>query len=538
MTRVRRALLSAFNKEGLSEFAAGLTRLGVEIISTGGTARLLREHGMAVTDVTEVTGFPEMLDGRVKTLHPRIHGGLLGIRGNPEHERQMADQGILPLDLVAITLYPFEEVTARCDVSLSEAIENIDIGGPAMLRSAAKNFEAVAVIVDPADYGRVLAEMEAHQGSLPRATRYALARKAFAHTARYDARIGAFLDRVGRSLDGPGAEGQTAEPGLRTEEPGDGLPPGLSLRLEKLQDLRYGENPHQRAALYRDQGVRGGIVSARQLHGKELSYNNIVDLHAAWELVLEFDEPVAVIVKHTNPCGVATAADLRSAYSRARATDPVSAYGGIIGLNRPLDAAAAHEIGASFVEAIVAPGFHPEALAILREKKNIRLLELPPVGQEPSAGGQYDMRRVSGGMLVQERDAADLDPNSLRVVTKRAPATREMRALRFAWKVAKHVKSNAIVLASEDATVGVGAGQMSRVDSAKLAVMKAQFPTAGTALASDAFFPFRDGVDAAAAAGVTAVIQPGGSVRDAEVIAAADEHGIAMLFTGMRHFRH
>ncbi|HSB73282.1 MAG TPA: bifunctional phosphoribosylaminoimidazolecarboxamide formyltransferase/IMP cyclohydrolase [Candidatus Methylomirabilis sp.] len=538
MIRVRRALLSAFNKQGLSEFAAGLTRLGVQLISTGGTARLLREHGMAVTDVAEVTGFPEMLGGRVKTLHPRIHGGLLGIRGNPEHERQMAEQGILPLDLVAITLYPFEEVTARCEVSLSEAIENIDIGGPAMLRSAAKNFEAVAVIVDPADYGRVLAEMEAQQGWLSRATRYALARKAFAHTARYDALIGAYLDRVGRSPEGPASEGQTVERRPVTEGPGGGLPPSLALRLEKLQDLRYGENPHQRAAFYRDQGGRGGIVSARQLHGKELSYNNIVDLHAAWELVLEFDEPVVVIVKHTNPCGVATAPDLRSAYSRARATDPVSAYGGIIGLNRPLDAAAAHEIGTSFVEAIIAPGFHPEALAILREKKNIRLLELPPAGQEPTASGQYDMRRVSGGMLVQERDAADLDPASLRLVTKRAPSSPETRALRFAWKVAKHVKSNAIVLASEDATVGVGAGQMSRVDSAKLAVMKANFPTTGTALASDAFFPFRDGVDAAAAAGVTSVIQPGGSVRDAEVIAAADEHGIAMLFTGMRHFRH
>jgi phosphoribosylaminoimidazolecarboxamide formyltransferase / IMP cyclohydrolase len=524
MIRVRRALLSASNKEGLAEFAAGLLRLDVQLVSTGGTARLLRENGLPVTDVTEVTGFPEMLDGRVKTLHPRIHGGLLAIRGSPEHERQMTEHGILPIDLVAITLYPFETVTAKPDVCLPEAIENIDIGGPAMLRSAAKNFEAVAVILDPADYEPVLAEMQATQGSLSRTTRFALARKVFAHTARYDGLISAFLDRVELSTDRPG---------------GEGFPRILAVRLEKLQDLRYGENPHQHAAFYRDLDAPGGIAAARQLHGKELSYNNILDLHAAWDLVQEFDTPVVAIIKHTNPCGVATAPDLRSAYLRARATDPASAYGGIIGLNRPLDAGAAREIGTSFVEAIIAPAFDAEALDLLKEKKNLRLLALPSdFDHLTSVGNHYDMRRVSGGMLLQDQDGADVDPAGIRVVTKRSPTAGENAALRFAWKVAKHVKSNAIVLASECATVGIGAGQMSRVDSAKLAVMKANFPTQGTALASDAFFPFRDGVDAAAAAGVTAIIQPGGSVRDEEVITAADEHGIAMLFTGVRHFRH
>jgi phosphoribosylaminoimidazolecarboxamide formyltransferase / IMP cyclohydrolase len=530
MIRVRRALLSASNKAGLVEFATGLVRFGVHLISTGGTARVLRDAGLDVSDVSEITGFPEMLDGRVKTLHPRIHGGLLGIRSNPEHERQMAAQGMLPIDLLAITLYPFEATVAKPDVSLAEAIENIDIGGPAMLRSAAKNFEAVAVIVDPADYETVLAEMQANQGSVCRKTRFALARKAFAHTARYDACISSFLDTVDHGQSSAG----TGRP-----LPGATLPYGLTLRLEKLQDLRYGENPHQHAAFYRDLDASEGIAAARQLHGKELSYNNIVDLHAAWELAQEFDEPVVVIIKHTNPCGVATAADLLSACTRARATDPVSAYGGIIGVNRPLDVPCAREIATGFVEAIIAPGFTAEALSLLREKKNLRLLELAAAtGHRPTTANQYDMRRVSGGMLIQDRDTVDLSPVSLTVVTKRAPTLGEMRALRFAWRVAKHVKSNAIVLATEDATVGIGAGQMSRVDSAKLAVMKANFPTQGTALASDAFFPFRDGVDAAAAAGVTAIIQPGGSVRDAEVITAADEHDIAMVFTGIRHFRH
>jgi len=548
MIRVRRALLSVSDKTGLAPFASGLAALGVQLISTGGTARALREAGLAVTDVAEITGFPEMLDGRVKTLHPRIHGGLLGRRGHPEHERQMAAQGIAPIDLVAITLYPFEATTAKPDVSLAEAIEDIDIGGPAMLRSAAKNFEAVAVIVDPADYDGVLDELKRNDGSLSAATRFGLARKAFAHTARYDALIAGFLEHVEVGADGPRLSSLDSPAPLR--EAGrsrPSFPQLLHVRLEKLQELRYGENPHQRAAFYRDLALRGGIAAARQLQGKELSYNNLLDLHAAWELAQEWIEPVVAIIKHTNPCGAATAPELREAYLRARDTDPVSAYGGIIAVNRPLDAPTAREIAATFVEAIVAPGYTEEALAILKDKKNLRLLEFPAgAGGTPPKGypvpgpgaGELELRRVSGGMLVQDRDAVDLDPGALKVVSKRAPTESEMRALRFAWRVAKHVKSNAIVLATEHATVGIGAGQMSRVDSAKLARMKANFPTQGTALASDAFFPFRDGVDAAAEAGVTAVIQPGGSVRDAEVIAAADEHGMAMLFTGIRHFRH
>jgi phosphoribosylaminoimidazolecarboxamide formyltransferase/IMP cyclohydrolase len=511
-------------------FATELAGLGVEVISTGGTSRLLREAGLRVTDVAEVTGFPEMLDGRVKTLHPRIHGGLLGIRGNAEHERQMAAQGIAAIDLVAINLYPFETTVARPDVSLAEAIENIDIGGPAMLRSAAKNFEAVAVISDPADYGAVLHELKANRGCLARATRFALARKAFAHTARYDALIAGYLE----SLE-PGPDGRDSAFPI----PHSAFPSLLHVRLEKIQELRYGENPHQRAAFYRDLALRGGLAGARQLQGKELSYNNIVDLQAAWELAQEFADPVVAIIKHTNPCGVACAALLVEAYTRARDTDPVSAYGGIIATNRSLDGATAREIAATFVEAIAAPGYTEEALAILKEKKNLRLLEMPSGGNGSGAGFRgYEMRRVSGGMLVQDRDDVDLDPSSLKPVTRRAPSSAEMQGLRFAWKVAKHVKSNAIVLTTERATVGIGAGQMSRVDSVRLATMKAAVPTQGTVLASDAFFPFRDGVDAAAEAGVTAIIQPGGSVRDAEVIAAADQHGLAMLFTGIRHFRH
>ena len=534
MTRVRRALLSVSDKTGLIPFAAGLAGLGVDLISTGGTARALREAGLRVTDVAEITGFPEMLDGRLKTLHPRIHGGLLGIRENPEHERQMAAQGIVPIDLVAITLYPFEATTARPDVSLAEAVENIDIGGPAMIRSAAKNFEAVAVIVDPQDYGSILDELKRNDGWLSRATRFGLARKAFAHTARYDALIAGYLESGDLASDGSWLSATQGVLGSRLS-----FPHLLHVRLEKVQELRYGENPHQRAAFYRDLALRGGIAAARQVQGKELSYNNLMDLHAAWELAQEWNEPVVDIIKHTNPCGVATAAELVQAYTRARDTDPISAYGGVLGVNRPLDAATAREIASTFVEAVVAPEYTAEALSILKDRKNLRLLEMPSaMSHGPSAMSGFEMRRVSGGMLVQDRDDVDLDPGSLKVVTRRAPTDAEMRALRFAWRVAKHVKSNAIVLATEHAAVGIGAGQMSRVDSAKLARMKANFPTQGTALASDAFFPFRDAVDAAAEAGVTAVIQPGGSVRDAEVIAAADEHGMAMVFTGIRHFRH
>jgi phosphoribosylaminoimidazolecarboxamide formyltransferase/IMP cyclohydrolase len=526
MTRVRRALLSASDKTGLVPLAFGLVGLGVELISTGGTGRVLREAGLPATDVAQLTGFPEILDGRVKTLHPRVHGGLLGIRGNPEHERQMAAERIVPIDLVAVTLYPFESTIGEWDVSLTRAIENIDIGGPAILRSAAKNFQSVAVLVEPLDYPKVLDELKQNDGLLSLTTRFALAQKAFAHTARYDAMITSFLERGVLAADGTWStprEKQGAFPSI------------LHVRLEKLQELRYGENPHQRAAFYRDLALRDGIASARQLHGKELSYNNIMDLHAAWELACEWTDPVVVIIKHTNPCGVATAGELVQAYMRARDADPVSAYGGILGMNRPLDAATAREIASTFVEAIVAPRYAPEALAILQDKKNLRLLELPQ--QEDRRPG-YEMRRVSGGMLIQDRDDVDLHPASLKVVTRRVPGDTEMEALRFAWRVVKHVKSNAIVLATAQATVGIGAGQMSRVDSVRLARMKANTPTRGAALASDAFFPFRDGIDVAAEGGVTAVIQPGGSVRDAEIIAAADEHGMAMIFTGIRHFRH
>ena len=525
MTRVHRALLSASDKTGLVPFASGLAGLGVELISTGGTAQLLRGAGLSVADVTEVTGFPEMLDGRVKTLHPRIHGGLLGVRNNPEHQRQMTAQGIAPIDLVAVTLYPFEATIRKADSSLANALENIDIGGPAILRSAAKNFHDVAVLADPADYPWILNELEENGGALSLTTRFALARKAFAHTARYDAVIASFLE---------GGEVVANGTWVTRGQKRPGFPPVLHLRLEKLQELRYGENPHQQAAFYRDLGLQGGIASARKLHGKELSYNNLLDLHTAWELSSEWSEPVVAIIKHTNPCGVATADTLVQAYTRARETDPISAYGGILGMNRPLDAATAEDIASTFVEAIIAPGYALEALTILRDKRNLRLLELP----QDDGGGGYEMRRVSGGMLVQDRDDVDVDPSSLKVVTRRAPAEAEMQALRFAWRVAKHVKSNAIVLATAHATVGIGAGQMSRVDSVRVARMKANFPTQGTALASDAFFPFRDGVDTAAEAGITAIIQPGGSVRDAEVIAAADAHGIAMIFTGIRHFRH
>ncbi len=530
MIQIRRALLSVSDKTGLVEFAQALASLDVELISTGGTAEVLRAAGLSVIDVAMVTGFPEMLDGRIKTLHPKIHGGLLGIRGNPDHERQLAAHEIRPIDLVAVNLYPFAATIARAGVSLAEAVEQIDIGGPAMLRSAAKNFEAVAVVADPADYGPLVEELRTGGGALSRPTRFALAGKAFGHTARYDSLIVDFLERVTLEASPPGRP-VTLGPAI--------FPAAFTLPLEKVQELRYGENPHQRAALYRDLRHPHGVASARQLHGKELSYNNLLDLHAAWELVQEFSEPVLAIIKHTNPCGVATADALLEAFHRARATDPVSAFGGILAVNRPLDGPTAGAIAATFVEAIIAPAYTAEALEILRGRKNLRLLELPSV---PSAGppgdGACEIRRVSGGFLLQESDRLDLLPAELRVVTRRSPSGEEERALHFAWRVAKHVKSNAIVLATEHATVGIGAGQMSRVDAARLARQKSQHPTPGTVLASDAFFPFRDGVDVAAEAGVTAIIQPGGSLRDAEVIAAADEHGLAMLFTGIRHFRH
>jgi phosphoribosylaminoimidazolecarboxamide formyltransferase/IMP cyclohydrolase len=475
-----------------------------------------------VVDVADITGFPEMLDGRVKTLHPKIHAGILASRSEPEHLRQLREHAIAPIDLVVITLYPFEATVARTNVSFEEAVEQIDIGGPSLIRAAAKNFEDVAVLVDPGDYTGLLAELRQYTGRLSRVTRLHLARKAFAHVARYDALIAGYLER-------------NIETGGEST-----LPDVLDLRLFKAQSLRYGENPHQRAALYRGaEADEPSVASAKQLQGKELSFNNLLDLDAAFALAREFEEPVAVIVKHTNPCGVGHASRLIDAYLHARAADPASAYGAVLGLNRAVDVETAGELSTTFVEAIVAPGYEEAALATLKEKKALRLLQIEPwPGMMRADQPGRELRSIAGGMLVQECDALDLNLDDVRTVTCRPPTMGEMRALRFAWKVAKHVKSNAIVLANEQATVGIGAGQMSRVDACRLAVMKAASPTRGTVLASDGFFPFRDGVDAAAAAGVTAIIQPGGSIRDVEVIQAADEADIAMVFTGIRHFHH
>lgn len=520
--KVERALLSVSDKKGIVEFAKGLAELKIQLISTGGTAKLLKEAGLKITEVSELTGFPEMLGGRVKTLHPAIHGGILARRDDPSHQKELSEHRIAPIDLVVVNLYPFETTIAKEGCPLEGAIEQIDIGGPALIRSAAKNFEGVAVIIDPEDYPKVLEELQ-QESRLSRETRLRLAEKAFAHTARYDALIASYLEGVRRQ--GLGVRGET-------------LPHLLNLPLEKVQELRYGENPHQRAAFYRAGGWGLGTGNwTKQLQGKELSYNNLLDLDAAWRLCQEFEGPAAAIVKHGNPCGVAVEERLFEAYRRARATDPVSAYGGVVGLNHPLDKETAQEIAQAFVEAIVAPGYEEEALAVLKTRKNLRLIEVR--SQELGVRSQrWEVRRTMGGFLIQEPDTVDLIPEKLKVVTKRAPTEEEMRALRFAWRVAKHVKSNAIVLAKGQATVGIGAGQMSRVDSVKLAIMKANLPTQGTVLASDGFFPFRDGVDVAAEAGITAIIQPGGSLRDGEVIRAADEHGMAMVFTGIRHFRH
>ncbi|MDH7498821.1 MAG: bifunctional phosphoribosylaminoimidazolecarboxamide formyltransferase/IMP cyclohydrolase, partial [candidate division NC10 bacterium] len=491
--------------------------------------RLLREAGIRVKEVSEVTGFPEMLDGRVKTLHPLVHGAILAKRSDPAHRQQMEEHEILPIDLVAINLYPFEQATAKEGCTFEEAIENIDIGGPAMIRSASKNFQDVTVLTDPSDYPLILHELQANQGVVAEATNLRLAQKAFRHTARYDGLIASYLSECRPQGDNLAIE----------HRPVSTFPSLLYLQLEKVQDLRYGENPHQRAAFYSEPApVIPSLTSSRQLQGKELSFNNLLDLDAALNLALEFKEPVAVIIKHNNPCGVAVAQGLVEAYRKARSTDPVSAFGGIVGCNRPVDVEMARELASTFLEAVIAPAFSPEALAALEAKKDLRLMETGPWPADAFSQGGWDMKRVRGGMVVQDRDTGRLKEEQLQVVTKRPPTEAEMRGLRFAWKVIKHVKSNAILLANPDQTVGIGAGQMSRVDSVKVAVMKAQFPTRGTVLASDAFFPFRDGIDEAAKAGVTAIIQPGGSVRDAEAIQAADEHGMAMVFTGIRHFKH
>ena len=567
MEHIRRALLSVSDKTGLVPLARVLVDAGVELISTGGTAKALREAGLSVTDLSAYTGFPEMLDGRVKTLHPKVHGGLLYLRGNADHEATVRAQGIQPIDLVVVNLYPFEATVARPNVTLAEAIENIDIGGPAMVRAAAKNHGnadgGVGVITDPADYALVLEELKT-SGALSYATRFMLAKRAFTHTARYDSAIANWLT----ALDSESKPGQ--------------FPAHLQLAFDKVDSLRYGENPHQAAAFYREPvAVSGGIAGYQQLQGKELSYNNIADADAAWECVKSFANsglvsvgadkttaskatalqggramdalfavadgsppslasPVAcVIVKHANPCGVAVAKSAEEAYRKAFKTDPTSAFGGIIAFNVAIDKATAEAVAGQFAEVILAPEVSTEARAVFAAKQNLRVLMVPLPSAQTTA--QFDYKRVGGGLLVQTADAAVLNATDLKVVTRRAPGAEEINDLLFAWKVAKYVKSNAIVYCKDGMTIGVGAGQMSRVDSARIAAIKAEnagLSVAGTVVASDAFFPFRDGLDVLAKAGATAVIQPGGSVRDAEVIAAADEQDLAMVFTGFRHFRH
>jgi len=517
MQKVARALISVSDKKGILDLGKRLAKLGVEILSTGGTARALREAQVPVRDVSDFTGFPEMLDGRVKTLHPRVHGGILG-RATEEHRQQMREHGIDAIDLVVVNLYPFRETVAR-GASFEDVIENIDIGGPAMVRSAAKNHERVTVVVDPADYDRVLGEIEAH-GEIPQSLRFELCRKAFAHTAAYDGAIASHLGRL-------------AENGAAISDFSATMHPALHLD----RTLRYGENPHQKAAFYAWDAPSGmSLAQADVIQGKELSYNNLLDLDAAMKLCAEFSSPVACIIKHTNPCGIAVSkGGVLEAYKLARETDPVSAFGGIVALNRKVEEDLARLMAEVFLECVVAPEFSPEALKVFSAKKNLRLLR---AAIAKPAQGQLDLRTVSGGILVQATDAITCAASAAKVVSQRTPTPAELDDLDFAWRVSKHVKSNAIVFAGGGRTLGVGAGQMSRVDSVKLAVMKAQLPLVGSVLASDAFFPFRDGLDEAAKAGVTAVIEPGGSVRDDEVIAAANQHNIALLFSGERHFRH
>lgn len=515
---IKLALISVSNKEGIIDFAKGLNGFGIKILSTGGTAKSLRDAGVPVTDVSEHTGFPEMLDGRVKTLHPKIHGGLLGKRDNPEHVKKMQEHNIEPIDMVVVNLYPFEATIAKPNCTFEDAIENIDIGGPTMLRSAAKNFKDVAVVVDPLDYKKLLDEMKKKNVELSEETKFELAKKVFLHTARYDSVISNYLEKSDKE--------PVRFPGI------------LTLQFEKVQNLRYGENPHQQGAFYREFNIHEPSVSkARQLQGKEMSFNNFLDANSALELAKEYNEPAVVIVKHNNPCGVATGEPLVKSYKIARDADPVSAFGGVLAFNRRVDAKTAKEIVSTFVEVVIAPEFDEEALIEFKKKKDIRLLDIGPTVKAESEG--MDLKKVVGGLIFQDRDLGRInDIKGLKVVTKRKPTEKEWKALSFAWKVCKHVKSNAIVFAKENCTLGIGAGQMSRVDSVKIAKMKAIKSLKGSALASDAFFPFADGVIAAAKVGVKTIIQPGGSIRDDEVIKAADKYKIAMVFTGMRHFRH
>jgi len=529
LKKIARVLISVSDKNGLIEFAKKLSEHKIEIISTGGTAKFLRENGLSVRDVSEVTEFPEMLDGRVKTLHPKVHGGILAIRENEEHQAKMREHGIEPIDMVVVNLYPFKQTISKSQTTMSEAIENIDIGGPAMIRSAAKNHQDVAVVVDPSDYPWVSMMLDNYDSSLPLVARYRLALSAFRHTASYDSEIARYLASQEEKKSG-----------------GKELPGEIELDLKKVTDLRYGENPHQRAALYQIAGENEpGVATAEQLQGKELSYNNLIDSDAAWELVSEIHRmyrqqtaipAICAIIKHTNPCGVGMASNPLAAFIRAKSTDPVSAFGGIIAFSTEVDGAAAKEIAEMFSEVIIAPSYTAEAKERFSAKKNLRVLQI--ANSSPSNEQSIEIRKISGGILLQDRDAELLDEEKFEIVSNRNPTRSELSALRFAWTICKHVKSNAIVYAIENQLIGVGAGQMSRVDSVKIGAIKAHLPLAGSVLASDAFFPFRDGVDEAAKHGITAIIEPGGSVRDQEVIEAANEHNLAMVFTGMRHFKH
>jgi phosphoribosylaminoimidazolecarboxamide formyltransferase/IMP cyclohydrolase len=544
LRKIERVLISVSDKTGIVDLARSLREFNVEIVSTGGTAKTLRESGIAVTDISDLTGFPEMMDGRVKTLHPRVHGGLLAIRENPEHAAAMEQHNIKPIDMVVVNLYPFFETIRKKGVTKEEAIEQIDIGGPAMIRSAAKNASDVAVVVLPSKYDEIIAELHAHNGALSQSTRERLALGAFQLTAAYDAVVSAYLaDSVERENSvsagtggvaaGGGAGGFRSTQEFSIDEFHGSLPSQKSWTISKLMDLRYGENPHQIAALYQT-AAKGGLANAEILSGKEMSFNNYIDAEAAFQLVCDFTETACAIIKHTNPAGVGLGLTGLEAYQRALATDPISAFGGIVAFNKPVDVAAAEELIKIFTEVVIAPDYDQAALDVLQSRKNLRVIKTPAIKKTDA----LEFKQISGGMLVQTKDTHVLKSNDLKVVTIRQPSEEEMDALLFAWIVCKHTKSNAIVYARKGQTVGVGAGQMSRVDSVKIAAMRAQLPLAGSVLASDAFFPFRDGIDEAAKHGITAIIEPGGSVRDEEVIAAANEHNLAMVFTGIRHFKH
>ncbi len=520
MAKINRVIISVSDKEGVADFAKSLDEMGVEILSTGGTAKRIRESGAKVTDISEYTGSGEILSGRVKTLHPMIHGGILAVRSSEGHQKEMKDNNIKQIDMVVVNLYPFEDVIKKEDVTLEEAIENIDIGGPTMLRAAAKNYNDVSIVTDPKDYKDVIKEIRKNNGSVTDKTNVRLAIKAFSYVARYDAAISNYLSALN-------------DDGTRSK-----LPRSYTLHLEKKMDLRYGENPHQEGAFYvRPHLPYTCISNAEQLWGKELSLNNIYDANSALELVKEFSETACVVVKHNNPCGVATDGALLQAFLKARECDPVSAFGGIVAFNREVDEPTAQEINGMFVEVVIAPGYDEKALEVFKSKKNIRILQVP--GSNISSFSEFDFKKVVGGMLIQDGDSrSDQDFEGLKVASSRQPTEQEVADMKFAWKVCKHVKSNAIIFAKDGRTVGIGAGQMNRVDSVKIAAMKAQVDVRGSVLASDAFFPFRDGIDEAAEAGITAIVQPGGSIKDEETIAAADEHGMSMVFTAIRHFKH